>query len=99
MFVSSSRGSTAAHVVDVVEDADAGLLLAALPLLPVVRLPLLEAARVAPLAEGAAPGGRDPLAGGRPVPTVHDGRLEVFPLTALVMKCRSSICYEVPQYL
>ena len=88
----------AAHVVDVVEDADAGLLLAALPLLPVVRLPLLEAARVAPLAEGAAPGGRDPLAGGRPVPTVHDGRLEVFPLTALVTKCRKG-SYEVPHYL
>ena len=65
------------HAVDVVEDADAGLLPAALLLLPVVRLALPEAARVAPLTVAAAPGGRDPLACGGPVPAILYGGLQV----------------------
>ena len=70
------------HAVDVVEDADAGLLPAALLLLPVVRLALPEAARVAPLTVAAAPGGGDPLACGGPVPAILYGRLEVLAITS-----------------
>ena len=70
------------HAVDVVEDADAGLLPAALLLLPVVRLALPQAARVAPLTVAAAPGGGDPLACGGPVPAILYGRLEVLAITS-----------------
>ena len=74
------------YVVDVVQDADARLVLAALPLLPVVGLPLLQAPGVAPLAVSALPRGWDPLTGGRPVPTVLNNWLEVLAVTALKQK-------------
>ena len=74
------------YVVDVVQDADARLVLAALPLLPVVGLPLLQAPGVAPLAVSALPRGWDPLTGGRPVPAVLNNRLEVLAVTALKQK-------------
>ena len=70
------------HIVNVVEDADASLLLASLLLFPVVWLRLTSPPRVAPLAVAALPGSRDPLTGGRPVPAILYGRLEVPPFTA-----------------
>ena len=70
------------HIVNVVEDADASLLPASLLLLPVVRLALPEAPRVAPLAVAALLGCRDPLTCRGPVPAVLYRRLEVPPFTA-----------------
>ena len=74
------------HVVHIVQDTDARLVLAPLPLLPVVRLPLLQAPRVAPLAVAALPRGWDPLPGGCPVPTILNNGLEVLAVTALKQK-------------
>ena len=74
------------HVVHIVQDTDARLVLAPLSLLPVVWLPLLQAPRVAPLAVAALPRGWDPLPGGSPVPTVLNNRLEVLAVTALKQK-------------
>ena len=75
-----------AHVVHVVKDSNARLVLAALPLLPVIRLALLQAPGVAPLAVAAPPRGGDPLPGGRPVPPVLDNRLEVLAVAAFQQK-------------
>ena len=70
-----------AYVVDIVENADASLLLTTLPLLSVVGLSLLQSPRVAPLAEGAFPWGGDPLASGGPIPAIDDGWLEILAVT------------------
>lgn len=69
-------------IVNIVEDADAGLLLASLLLFPVVWLRLTSPSRLAPLTVAALPGSRDPLTCGRPVPTVLYGRLEVLTVAA-----------------
>ena len=74
------------HVVHVVQDTDARLVLAPLSLLPVVWLPLLQTPRVAPLTVAALPWGWDPLPGRRPVPTILNDGLEVPAVTALKQK-------------
>ena len=73
--------------VEVVEDADAGLVLASLPLLPVVRLSLLQSATPRPVAEPTAPRGRDPLPRGRPVPALLYNRLQVRPVATSKIAC------------
>ena len=55
-------------LVEVVEHGHAGLVLAALPLLPVVGLRLADAARAAPGAVATSARRRDPSSGRRPVP-------------------------------
>ena len=89
---------TLTHVVDIVEDTDAGLLLATLPLFPVIGLSLLQTPSVAPLTEGTLPWRWDPLASWSPVPAVDNGRLEILALTALEVALPSS-CPDVVKVL
>ena len=69
-------------LVEVVEDGHAGLVPAALAVLPVVWLAGAQSSCPAPPTVRTGGGRRHPLPGGRPVPAVLYGRLEIFPLTA-----------------
>jgi len=76
--------------VEVVEDADARLVLPALPLLSVVWLVLLESACVGPEAIVALLGARDALTCGGPIPSIFNGWLKVGAITALKVALSSS---------
>ena len=78
------------HVVHIVEDADARLLLASLSLFSVVRLSLLQSPSSAPLTVGAASRSWNPLSSGSPVPTIDNSGLEVFTITSLEVTLPSS---------
>ena len=68
-------------LVEIIENANTRLILAPLPLLPVVGLPLPGPASIGPGTVAALPWRWDPLAGGSPVPTILYSRLQVRPVT------------------
>lgn len=71
-----------AVLVEVVEDADAGFVATALPLLSVVGLGLLDAPGMGPEAVAALGGARDADTCRGPVPAILNGRLQVSSVTA-----------------
>jgi len=82
LLVAISANEKPLHLVHVVEDSDAALVITTLLLLPVIWLGSLESSCSRPVAVSALPGCWYPLPRGGPVPALLYNGLEVLPVAA-----------------